>query len=66
MVPDVDRVTVGTVGRPHGLDGTVVVHPETDNPERFEPGRRVTAGFRSRARRRTKSGDRSRSSWFPS
>ena len=42
MVPDVERVTVGTVGRPHGLDGTVVVHPETDNPERFEPGQRLT------------------------
>lgn len=42
MVPDVERVTVGTIGRPHGLDGTVVVHPESDNPERFEHGQRVT------------------------
>ena len=34
-------MTVGTVGKPHGLNGTVVVHPETDNPERFERGRQV-------------------------
>ena len=33
-----DPVTVGTVGKPHGLDGTVVVHPETDNPARFVAG----------------------------
>ena len=33
-----DRVTVGTVGKPHGLDGTVVVHSETDNPARFVAG----------------------------
>ena len=31
-------MTVGTVGKPHGLHGTVVVHPETDNPERFAAG----------------------------
>ena len=34
-------MTVGTVGKPHGLNGTVVIHPETDNPERFDPGRQV-------------------------
>jgi 16S rRNA processing protein RimM len=34
-------VTVGTVGKPHGLNGTVVIHPETDNPERFERGQQV-------------------------
>jgi len=33
-----DKVTVGTIGKPHGLDGAVVVHPETDNPDRFKPG----------------------------
>ena len=37
-VPEIERVTVGTVGKPHGLHGTVVVHPETDNPERFVAG----------------------------
>lgn len=41
MGPETERVTVGTVGKPHGLNGTVVIHPETDNPERFEPGRQV-------------------------
>jgi 16S rRNA processing protein RimM len=40
-VPETERVTVGTVGKPHGLNGTVVIHPETDNPERFDPGRQV-------------------------
>lgn len=34
-------MTVGTVGKPHGLHGTVVIHPETDNPERFGPGQHV-------------------------
>ena len=33
-----ERVLVGTVGKPHGLDGSVVVHAETDNPDRFGPG----------------------------
>lgn len=41
--PD-DRVVVGLVGRPHGLDGTVVVHPETDHPGRFAPGSELVAG----------------------
>ena len=38
MAEDQERVTVGIVGRPHGLDGTVVVHPDTDNPRRFVVG----------------------------
>lgn len=38
MAEEQERVTVGTVGRPHGLDGTVVVHPDTDNPGRFVVG----------------------------
>jgi 16S rRNA processing protein RimM len=38
MVPETERVTVGTIGKPHGLDGTVVLHPETDNPNRFIAG----------------------------
>jgi 16S rRNA processing protein RimM len=29
---------VGRIGRAHGLHGYVVVHPETDNPERFVAG----------------------------
>ncbi|HUP16663.1 MAG TPA: ribosome maturation factor RimM [Acidimicrobiia bacterium] len=40
-VPETERVTVGTVGKPHGLNGTVVIHPETDNPARFERGQQV-------------------------
>ena len=36
--PD-DLVLVGTIARPHGLRGEVVVHPETDfADERFVPG----------------------------
>lgn len=37
---------IGSVGKPHGLDGTVVVHPESDNPGRFSPGNHfvTTAG----------------------
>ena len=31
-------MTVGTVGKPHGLHGAVVIHPETDNPDRFVAG----------------------------
>ncbi len=33
-----DRVVVGRVGRPHGLKGLILVHPETDDPGRFAPG----------------------------
>jgi 16S rRNA processing protein RimM len=33
-----ERVLVGTVGKPHGLDGSVVVHAESDNPDRFKRG----------------------------
>lgn len=29
---------VGRIGRPHGLHGYLVVHPETDNPGRFAVG----------------------------
>lgn len=38
MAGEQERVSVGTIGRPHGLDGTVVVHPDTDNPQRFVVG----------------------------
>ncbi|MDE0232746.1 MAG: ribosome maturation factor RimM [bacterium] len=41
-----DRVVVGRVGRPHGLDGTVYVWPDTDDPRRFESGARVLASGR--------------------
>lgn len=33
---------VGRVGRSHGLHGYVIVHPDTDNPDRFRTGSRMT------------------------
>ena len=33
--PSGTLVQVGRIGKPHGLDGTVKVIPETDDPERF-------------------------------
>ncbi|MGH8927511.1 MAG: ribosome maturation factor RimM [Acidimicrobiia bacterium] len=38
---DGERVVVGRIGRSHGLDGTMVVHPDTDNPDRFLPGHQM-------------------------
>jgi 16S rRNA processing protein RimM len=37
-------VTVGRVGRPHGLDGSFVVEHASEAPERFAPGARVYLG----------------------
>ena len=37
-----DRVRVGWVGRAHGIEGDVILIPDTDYPLRFDPG----AGFR--------------------
>ena len=34
-------VTVGRVGRPHGLDGSFVVEQASEDPVRFEPGARL-------------------------
>jgi 16S rRNA processing protein RimM len=34
-------VTIGKVGRPHGLDGSFVVENASDDPERFAPGAAV-------------------------
>jgi 16S rRNA processing protein RimM len=39
-----DRVTVGRVGRPHGVAGAFVVEDASDAPERFAVGARVLAG----------------------
>jgi 16S rRNA processing protein RimM len=39
-----ELVTVGRVGRPHGLDGFFVVEDASDDPERFAVGARVMAG----------------------
>ena len=39
-----DIVVVGRVTRPHGLRGEVVVEPESDVEERFEPGSTMRLG----------------------
>ena len=41
-----DLVTVGRVGRPHGLDGSVVVERPSENEELFAPGATLLAGGR--------------------
>lgn len=38
-----ESARVGTVVKPHGVRGLVVVHAETDNPDRFTPGARFFA-----------------------
>jgi 16S rRNA processing protein RimM len=37
-------ITVGRVGKPHGLDGSFVVEEASEEPERFEPGAKLVAG----------------------
>jgi 16S rRNA processing protein RimM len=37
-------VTIGRVGRPHGLDGSFVVESASEEPGRFAPGARVHVG----------------------
>jgi 16S rRNA processing protein RimM len=39
-----ERVLVGRVGRPHGLDGSFVVEHPSDDPQRFAPGAELFAG----------------------
>jgi len=39
-----DRVSVGRVGRPHGLDGAFFVEEPSDDPRWFEIGSRLLAG----------------------
>jgi 16S rRNA processing protein RimM len=39
-----DRVTVGRVGRPHGLDGSFVVEQPSDDARWFEVGSRLLVG----------------------
>ena len=39
-------MTIGRVGRPHGLDGSFVVEAASDDPERFAPGASVLLGGR--------------------
>jgi 16S rRNA processing protein RimM len=42
-----DKVVVGRVGRPHGLDGSFVVEDASDDPQRFAPGATLLAGEQS-------------------
>ncbi|HEX2293494.1 MAG TPA: hypothetical protein VHH55_09280, partial [Gaiellaceae bacterium] len=37
-------MTVGRVGKPHGLDGSFVVEEASDDPRRFDPGTTLRAG----------------------
>jgi 16S rRNA processing protein RimM len=39
-----ERVVVGRVGKPHGLDGSFVVEDASDDPRWFEPGARFRVG----------------------
>ena len=39
-----DRVIVGRVGRPHGLDGSFFVENPSEDPARFEVGRTLHVG----------------------
>jgi 16S rRNA processing protein RimM len=39
-----ELVTVGRVGRPHGLDGSFVVEHASDDPNRFVAGAELLAG----------------------
>jgi 16S rRNA processing protein RimM len=41
-----ELVSVGRVGRPHGLDGSFVVEGASEDPERFAVGARLFAGNR--------------------
>lgn len=38
MSSSTERVLVGLIGKPYGLDGHVTVRVETDDPDRFVPG----------------------------
>lgn len=37
-----DLVLIGRLGRPHGLRGHLLLIPESDHPDRFRPGARLT------------------------
>jgi 16S rRNA processing protein RimM len=41
---DPEHVTVGRVGRPHGLDGSFVVEGASEDPRRFEVGATLLVG----------------------
>ncbi|CAB4691394.1 MAG: 16S rRNA processing protein RimM [Actinobacteria bacterium] len=41
---DQDRVLIGRVGKPHGLDGSFVVEGASADPRWFKPGSRILIG----------------------
>ena len=41
---DDELISIGRVGKPHGLDGAFVVQDASEDPERFEPGAVLRAG----------------------
>jgi 16S rRNA processing protein RimM len=52
-------ITIGRVGKPHGLDGSFVVEQGSEDPKRFEPGTVLHAGQESvRVEERKRSGGR--------
>lgn len=54
-----DFVTVGRVGKPHGLDGAFVVETASDEPQRFEPGAKLLVdGETAEVVERKQAGDR--------
>jgi 16S rRNA processing protein RimM len=48
-VSDPDRVTVGRVGKSHGLDGSFVVEDASESPERFRVGADLYVGGEAKA-----------------
>ena len=44
MPSDPELVTVGRVGRPHGVDGSFFIDGPSDRPERFAGGATLYAG----------------------
>ena len=50
----IEYVPVGRIGPPHGLDGTVYVQPDTDDPHRFAPGSRLIVAGRQMSVQKTR------------
>jgi 16S rRNA processing protein RimM len=56
---DGELVTVGVVGKPHGLDGSFVVQQPSEDADRFAPGSVLRAGGQEvRVEERKRSGGR--------
>jgi 16S rRNA processing protein RimM len=44
QAPGDGYILVGTLGRPHGVAGWLVLYPETDRPDRFQAGALLKTG----------------------